>query len=170
MSDINADYIIVGKIGSTYGIQGWLKVFSFTDVITDILTYDPWYLEDNNDWKVIQLTAAREHGKSIVVHFAGYLNPEQARVLTGKKIAIKRSQLKKLKKNEYYWADLEGLTVINQQGEELGKVLYLLETGSNDVFVIKNQGKEYAIPYLPGKVVTRIDLQQGIMQIDWDLI
>lgn len=170
MSKADADYIVVGKIGSTYGIQGWLKIFSFTEVITTLLEYSPWYLEDGENWKLIEVTAGREQGKSLVAHLKGYNTPEDARVLTGKKIAIKRSQLPALSNNEYYWTDLEGLMVIDQHGHELGRILYLLETGSNDVVVIKNQGKEYAIPYLPGKVVTRIDLAQQIMCVDWDLI
>jgi 16S rRNA processing protein RimM len=170
MSQTDAEYIVVGKIGSTYGIRGWLKIFSFTEAIVDILNYSPWYIEDGSDWKLIQVKTAREHGKSLVAHFAGYDTPEQARVLTGKKIAIQRSQLPALPKDEYYWSDLEGLMVIDQHGKELGKILYLLETGSNDVLVIKNQGKEYAIPYLPGKVVKNIDLTQRVMHVNWDLI
>lgn len=170
MSKADAEYIVVGKIGSTYGIQGWLKVFSFTEVIADILSYNPWYIEDGNNWKLIQVKTGREHGKALVAHLSGFDTPEKARILTGKKIAIKRSQLKGLPKNEYYWTDLEGLMVIDQHGKELGEILYLMETGSNDVLVIKHQGKEYAIPYLPGKVITNIDLTQRVMHVDWDLI
>jgi len=170
MSKADAEYVVVGKIGSTYGIQGWLKIFSFTEMVINILDYAPWYLEDGNDWKPIQVKAGREHGKSIVAQLSGYHTPEQARVLTGKKIAVKRSQLPALPKNEYYWTDLQGLMVIDQHGKELGKIEYLIETGSNDVLVIKNQGKEYAIPYLPGKVVTSIDLAKQVMQVNWDLI
>lgn len=170
MSKADAEYIVVGKIGSTYGIQGWLKVFSFTEVMADILDYSPWYLEDGEGWKCIEIKAGREHGKSLVAHFSGFNTPEHARVLTGKKIAIKRSQLPALPTDEYYWTDLEGLMVIDQHGNELGRILYMLETGSNDVLVIKNQGKEHAIPYLPGTVVTSIDLAQQVMHVDWDLI
>ncbi len=168
MSD--AEYIVVGKIGSTYGIQGWLKIFSFTGVMTDLLNYSPWYLEDGEGWRSIEIKASREHGKAIVAHLSGYNTPEEARKLTGKKIAVKRSQLPVLPKNEYYWTDLEGLMVVNQHNEELGHVLYLIETGANDVLVVKNQGKEYAIPYLPGKVVTNVDLAKRIIRVDWDLI
>jgi 16S rRNA processing protein RimM len=170
MNKADAEYLVVGKIGSTYGVQGWLKVFSFTEVIADILDYDPWYLEEGNAWKAIQIKSGREHGKCVVAQFAGYHSPEQARLLTGKKIAVKRSQLASLENDEYYWADLVGLTVIDQHDETLGKVLYLIETGANDVVVIENKGKEHAIPYLPGKVITRIDLTNKTMHVDWDLI
>jgi 16S rRNA processing protein RimM len=170
MNKADTGYIIVGKIGSTYGIQGWLKVFSFTEEMANILDYEPWYLEEGSTWQAIQRNAAREHGKCVIAKFAGCNTPEQARLLTGKKIAVKRSQLPDLAKGEYYWKDLEGLTVINQDGDALGKVKYLIETGANDVLVIEHQGKEHAIPYLPGNVVTRIDLDKQEIQVDWELI
>lgn len=170
MSKADTEYVVVGRIGSTYGVQGWLKIFSFTNVMKDILNYTPWYLENGNEWKRIQINSGREHGKSLVAHLSGYDTPEQARALTGKKIAVKRSQLPVLPKDQYYWNDLQGLIVIDQHGKELGKIVYLLETGSNDVLVIEHQGKEYAIPYLPGKVVMNIDLAHQTMRVDWDLM
>ncbi len=170
MSQVDAEYIVVGKIGSTYGIKGWLKIFSFTEVITDIFDYNPWYMEDGDGWKCIEVKTGREQGKSLVAHLSGYNTPEEARVLTGKKIAVRRSQLADLAENEFYWTDLEGLMVIDQHGHELGRILYLLATGSNDVLVIQHQGKEYAVPYLPGKVVKNIDLAKRVMHVDWDLI
>ncbi|MDR3491809.1 MAG: ribosome maturation factor RimM [Gammaproteobacteria bacterium] len=165
----DSNYIVVGKIGSTYGIKGWLKVISYTSPVAGILDYKLWYLEDTLHWKPIEISTGREHGKGIVVHFDGYETPEKARLLTGKKIAITRAQLPKLTQQEYYWADLEGLTVINDTGEELGKVIYLMETGSNDVLVVKGE-KEIAIPYLPGEVILSIDLEKQIMQVKWDMI
>ncbi|HSW93963.1 MAG TPA: ribosome maturation factor RimM [Gammaproteobacteria bacterium] len=169
-ADTDAGYVVIGKIGSTYGIHGWLKIFSFTEVMTDILDYAPWYLDLGENWQPIQVKEGRQHGKALVAHLAGYNTPEEARVLTGKKIAVKRSQLPSLPEGTWYWKDLEGLMVIDQHGKELGPVLYLLETGSNDVLVIRHEGKEHAIPWLPGQVVKDIDLANRIMRVEWDLI
>lgn len=166
MSD--TEFVVVGKIGAPYGIKGWLKITSFTASIPDILDYSPWYLEENKSWKVIEVTDGRTHGKGVVVKITGFNTPEQARLLTGKSIAINRSQLPRLKKEEYYWSDLEGLTVINQHNEVLGTISYLMETGSNDVLVIKGT-KEIAIPYLPDVIVS-IDLTEKVMHVNWDLI
>lgn len=161
------DYIIIGRIGTAYGVKGWLKVFSFAEIYTNILDFNPWYLEDGEEWKAIHVEEGREHGKGLVAKLAGYETPETARVLTGKNIAILRAQLPKLEKNEYYWSDLQGLTVIDQHGATLGKVIYLIETGSNDVLVVKGE-KEYAIPYLPGQVVLSVDLDNQVMKVDWE--
>jgi 16S rRNA processing protein RimM len=84
-------------------------------------------------------------------------------------MAVKRTQLAKLKKNEYYCAELEGLTVINKDDKVLGKIIYLIETGSNDVLVVKGD-KEHAIPYLLGDVVTSVDLVKQVMHVDWEEI
>lgn len=162
------DYIIVGKIGSTYGIKGWLKIYSYTDPIANISEFNPWYLENGNQWEPIEINDSREHGKCIVAKLKGQNTPEQARLLTGKKIAVKRSQLPGLEKNEYYWSDLEGLTVIDQNNKTLGHIAYLIETGSNDVLVVKGE-KEMAIPYI-SRVIRNIDLKTRTMHVEWEEI
>lgn len=163
-------YITVGKIGSTYGVRGWLKIHSYTEFGASILTYSPWYLSEGSDaWRTIQVEEGRMHGAIVIAKFVGINTPEEARLFTGKLIAITRSQLPSLKKNEYYWSDLQGLTVINKNGEILGKVIYLIETGSNDVLVVKGD-KEHAIPYLPGTIVRDIDLEKQEIHVDWEVI
>jgi 16S rRNA processing protein RimM len=162
------NYIVVGKIGAPFGIKGWLKITSFTESSTDILKYDPWYLGDNNTWKPIEIDNGKQHGKGVVVKISGFDTPEQARLLNGKLIAIQRAQLPVLNQQEYYWSDLEGLTVIDQNDVVLGKVSYLMETGSNDVIVVKGE-REFAIPYLRD-VVTSIDLVTKVIRVNWDPI
>jgi len=158
-------YVVVGKIGTSFGIKGWLKVTTFSDQLLD---YSPWYITKDPGWQEIKIEDGREHGRGLIVKLSGLNNPEQAKLLTGKLIAVKRSQLPALKKNEFYWNDLLGLTVVNQQGETLGTVSYLMETGANDVLVVKKD-KEYAIPYLPD-VIKQVDLEKRIIYVDWDLI
>lgn len=165
------EYVIVGRIGAPYGIKGWMKIHSFTEWTDDIFEYSPWFLEDKDDWRAIEVTDGREHGKALIAKLVGFDTPEQARLITGKMIAIKRSQLAPLEANEYYWRDLEGLTVINQDGKVLGVIGYILETGSNDVLVIKDENnKDHAIPYLPGSVVISVDLTKREMHVNWELI
>ena len=169
MNNNSLEHIVVGKIGTPYGIHGWLKILSFTEMVTNILAYTPWYLEDRTGWKPIEVVSSREHGKGIVVKFSGIDNPERARLLTGKSIAITRAQLPPLKKDEYYWNDLKGLTVIDQHGETLGTVNYLIATGSNDVLVVKGT-KEQAIPFLLNDTVTNIDLDKRIIYVNWEAL
>ncbi len=163
------NYVIVGKFASTYGVQGWLKVVSYTESTSDIAEYTPWFLEESGSFRPVEVTEVREYGKGLIAKLVGYDSPEKARFLTGKKIAILRSELPVLDKNEYYWSDLEGLTVVNQDGVNLGQIVYLIETGSNDVLVVKGE-REHAIPYLPNDVIKSIDLENKIMRVDWELL
>ena len=165
-------YLEVGKIGSTYGIKGWLKVHTYTEFGASILEYSPWRLV-NQDGKVIHtltIEAGRLHAGGVVAKFTGYDTPEDARQLTGLVSTIARSLLPALEEDEYYWSDLEGLKVYDTQKELLGTVLYLIETGSNDAIVVKQGKKEFAIPYLKGTVIKQIDLEKGEIIVDWEQI
>lgn len=170
MKKADSRYITVGKIGSTYGVHGWLKIQAYTEFGASILDYQPWYLGQDDNWESIQVQDGKTHNNGIIAKLEGINSPEHARLFTGKLIAITRSQLPDLKPDEYYWSDLEGLTVINQHGETLGTVSYLIATGANDVLVVKGEKIEQAIPYLPGKFVTKVDLAKGEIHVDWELI
>jgi 16S rRNA processing protein RimM len=165
-------YITVGKVASPYGVKGWLKIQSYTEFGASILNYQPWYLSDpHNQHQAVVLEESRMHGNGIVAKFQGIDSPEAARLLTGKLIAVDRSLLPALPENEFYWSDLQGLTVIDLQGKNLGTVTYLMETGSNDVLVIKDaKGQEHALPYLFGTVVRHIDLSKREILVDWELL
>lgn len=162
----DTNFVVIGKIGTPYGVKGWVKILSFTDSIDQILEYDPWYLEDESGWRQIDVIDRRAYGIGIIAQLAGFENPEQSRLLTGLKIAIESSQLAALQKDEYYWRDLEGLTVINHDGRILGKVISLMETGANDVLIVRNE-KEIAIPYIKG-VVLSVDIAKQEMRVKWD--
>ena len=166
-------YITIGKIGSTYGVRGWLKIHSFTEDITSILNFKTWYLFTNETEtpQIAEVENSQTHGKGLIVKLAGIHTPEEARLLTGRNIAILRSQMPKLRQNEYYWSDLIGLTVINKNGEVYGNVIYLIATGSNDVLVIKaNDNKEHGIPHLFGSIIKHIDLVKKEIHVDWELL
>lgn len=164
-------YITVGKVGSTYGVHGWIRINAYTEYTANILSYKPWFLSDpeTGEVKEITLEDGRLYNQQVIVKFQGIDTPETARLLTGKAIVISRSQLPDLKPHEYYWADLKGLTVINEHGQILGKVIYLMATGSNDVLVVKGD-KEHAIPYLLGTVIQHIDLEKREIHVHWEII
>jgi 16S rRNA processing protein RimM len=163
-------FILIGKLGAAFGVHGWIKVHTYTELGASILDYDPWYLSNNDsNYHAVSFDEGKEHHGGVIVKFSGYDNPESVRKLTGKSIHIKRSQLPELNTEEYYWSDLVGMTVIDQHGNILGKVIYLIETGANDVLVVKGD-KEIAIPYLPGSVVLNIDAEKQIILVDWEPI
>ena len=90
-----------------------------------------------------------------------------AEALAGLDIAVDSAELPVLE-NEYYWHELIGLRVLDLQGNELGRVSEMMETGSNDVLLLANSdGKSLAIPWLP-EVVKEVDLEQSILIVDWE--
>jgi len=164
---MSEQWVTVGRIGSAHGIRGWNRIISFTQPVDNILNYSPWQMKINGEWQEIKISSGQPHGQHVIAHIVGSNDRDQAQALTGADIAISKEQLAKLKDDEYYWSDLEGLTVINQDGTELGQVQGLMETGANDVLVIKGE-KELAIPYLPGTYVTKVDLAKQAIHVNWD--
>ncbi len=158
--------IVVGHFGQSYGIKGWLKVNSHTDPIDNILQYKQMQIYHHGQWQAVEITEMKSHGKGIIAKLANCHNPEQARTYTNDAIAIFRHQLPQLPPEEYYWADLIGLRVINQQGVDFGIVDHLFTTGSNDVMVIKGD-RQRLLPYI-NSVIQLIDLTEKKIIVDWD--
>lgn len=167
MSAGERDQVVVGRITGVYGVRGWLKIFSDTDPRENILRYRPWRIRQDGEWRTVQVDGGRVHGKGLVAHVVGYDTPEHARTLMGAEIAVAREQLPPLGPDEYYWADLIGLRVVTREGIELGRVSQLMETGANDVLVIKGE-RERLIPFTPGHAVAAVDLAAGEIRVDWD--
>lgn len=159
--------ITVGTISGVYGLKGWVKVHSYTDPREGILKYSPWLLQTGGRWTEMVLTTGRRHGRGTVVKLAGCDHPDQARRLVGCEVAVTRAQLPDPDEDDYYWADLVGLAVRTTEGQELGRVERLLETGANDVLVVRGE-RERLIPFVATRVVTRVDLDQQLIVVDWD--
>ena len=159
--------LVMGRLASPYGVKGWLHVTSYTELPESLLGYLPWYLRRRNDWETIELVSGRVHGKGLVVQLKGCVDRDEAAVLTGTEIGIYRSQLPEAAADEFYWSDLVGMQVITQDARTLGRLDHLFETGANDVMVVKGD-QEYLVPYIEGQVVQSVDLEAGVITVDWD--
>lgn len=159
--------ILLGRISSLYGVRGWVKVFSYTSPIINILNYSPWQLYQQGQWQTVSVCEGKAHSKGIIARLESSHDCDNASRLLGADIAINRDQLPHTPEGEYYWVDLIGLTVINREGITLGQVDHLLETGANDVLVLKGE-RERLIPFVLNSVVLDIDLAQRVLRVDWD--
>lgn len=159
--------VVVGKISGVFGVRGQVKVLSYTEPRENILNYDPWMLGSGDNWKSQEVISGKLQGKGLVVWLKGCTDRDQAQLLIGQEIAINKSQLPDAPAGEYYWSDLQGLQVITTEQQVLGKVSHLIETGANDVLVVKGD-REHLIPYIKDQVVKQIDLDSGQMVVDWD--
>ena len=175
------DKVILGRIAGVYGVKGWVKVYSYTDPMESIVDYNPWFIRPEDSlnanrsaaWTKLKLKAGKRHAKTVVAKLEHCNDRDAAMKYIGSEIAIERQQLEELKhKDEYYWRDLIGLRVVNQQDVELGTVKSLLETGANDVLVVTDDtdegNKERLIPWTMGQAVISVDLEQGVIEVDWD--
>lgn len=166
------DLIVMGKIGAVHGVRGEVKVHSFTDPMENLFDYPLWFLRRDGEIKQVKHDGARFQGKGIVASIDGVSDREIARTYTGFEICVPREQLPELEEGEYYWHQLVGLKVINQQQQLLGKVSHLLETGANDVLVVRPcadslDGRERLLPYTDNCVL-QVDLAQEMINVEWD--
>ncbi len=159
--------VIVGKITGVFGVQGWVKVWSYTQPPENILDFQPWRVRLHGEWSEVPVDAGRTHGRGIVVRFEGHDDRDSARALVGADIGVLRDQLPPAAPGEYYWTDLVGLEVVNRDGVSLGTVDHLFSTGANDVLVVKGE-RERLIPYIKDQVVVDIDIARGVLTVDWD--
>ncbi len=167
MSGASDRKIVVGRIAGLYGVRGWVKVYSWTSPREAILGYSPWQVKLGGEWRKMPVKAGRKQGKGVVARLEGYGDRNAAAGLLGADIAVSRFQLPETAAGEYYWADLVGLKVVTRDGVELGEVKTLIETGANDVLVVRGE-RERLIPCLFGDVVVAVDLEHQWMQVDWD--
>lgn len=159
--------VILGRISGLYGVRGWVKVYSHTDPKENILNYPIWLVGSKNNQKRIELETGRVHGKGIVAKLVGINDRDQVAKLLGQDIAVSRDELPKLDEGEYYWNDLTGLKVVNKEKQELGIVDHLFETGANVVMSVMEGKQERLIPYLTGDVILNVDLEGGVIKVDW---
>lgn len=160
--------VLLGSIAGVFGVQGWLKVISHTEPREAILAYRPWILRQRGSEQLIPRVTGRPQGKGLVAHVPDIDTREAAEALIGAEIWVPRSQLPKPKPGEYYWVDLEGLRVVTVDGVELGRVSHLFATGANDVIAVRDDTRERLVPYIKDDVIKRVDLDAGLIEVDWD--
>jgi len=130
-------HVPLGYISAVHGVKGFVKVHSWTRPMEAILDYRPWLLgEQKSPVKIID---GRKQGKGLVALLPGFEDREQAITLVGQQIFVGRDQLPATAEGEYYWSDLEGLEVHTTNGDLLGRVDRLMETGANDVLVVRGE-------------------------------
>lgn len=165
MQEHKDDLICVGNITGPHGVKGWVKVFSNTSPRENILNYSPWRIVEGEQVQIVTVSG-RLQGKNVVAQIDGVEQREQAVELVGSKIYISTEQLPQLDNGEYYWSDLIGLEVESLDAEPLGTVETMLETGANDVMVLRGD-RERLIPFVMGDVVKLVDLANKRVIVDW---
>lgn len=159
--------VIMGRVAAAFGIRGWVKIQPFSEFVDSLLDYKTWYVgHENGPWRKVDVVQAETHDKTLAVQFPDCPDRNAAEKLKGLLIAVPRSSLPEQVEGEYYWADLIGMSVVNQVGEMLGTVVELLDTGANDVLIVRGNGPDVLIPFLDS-VIGPVDLAAKTIQVNW---
>jgi 16S rRNA processing protein RimM len=155
----------MGRIAAPFGIKGWVKVQAFSEDPSTLMDFESWRVGRGAEHKLYTVEAIQDHSNTLVAKLAGIDDRDAAYALRGQEISVARSALPPPEENEYYWSDLIGLTAVNREGIELGKVDSLMETGAHDVLVIKGK-REHLIPFV-AQFVGKVDMAGRQIEVDW---
>lgn len=161
------DELLIGKITSTHGLHGALKIYPYTDSLDLFVPGSVLSVHTTGGTiRPYTLTSAKPHRKSMVlVQLKDVASIEAAESLIGLEISVDRSLLPETDEDEFYWDELIGLSVQTVSGEFLGRLNHIFRTGSNDVYVINGQNGELLIPALKS-VVQAVSLADGVMTVE----
>lgn len=162
------DIVVLGRLADPYGIRGWLRLYPFGD---DPLAWGKmpvwWIGHEGGPWREVKLNGLKTHGEGVVVALDGVSDRSDAEALKGLLVGAPREVLPATDENEFYWADLLGLDVLNTANEKLGKVAGLIETGANDVLrVVADDGVERLLPFVEA-VVLAVEKEAGYIRVEW---
>ena len=107
-AQVPAEPVVLGKMGSSYGIRGWLRVFSSTEDAESIFDYQPWFIQKAGQWQQVQLESWKHHNQDLIIKLKGVDDRDAANLLTNCEIVVDSSQLPALEEGDYYWKDLMG--------------------------------------------------------------
>ena len=155
----------MGRIVGPFGVQGWIKVKPFTEEPGGLGEFARWLVAGAEGWREIDIEDFALHSKGPVAKLAGCDDRESAERLRNRDVAVRRAELDEPEDGSLYWVDLIGLEVVSEQGESLGRVEGLFETGATSVMVVKGV-KERMIPFVLD-YVKAIDREAKRITVDW---
>ena len=153
-------YLEIGQIVNTFGIKGMVKVKPFTDDIKRFDKLKKVYIENKNSRKEYEIEEIKYHKEMVLIKFKGIENPEDANLLRESYLTVDRDSEEPLEEGTYYIVDMIGLEVETEEGEKLGSLVDIFNTGSNDIYVVKNElGKQILLPAIKD-VIKKIDMEK----------
>lgn len=158
------DFLVIGRIVKPHGIHGEVSVKVLTEFPERFDAMETVYLGDETSARLVDVTGTRWHRERVLMKFAQYTSRDAVETLRGKYLKIPRTDAVPLEPGAFYHYQLEGLTVVTDEGETLGKIAYILETGANDVYVVKTSAGELLIP-VTDEVVHDINLDAGVVTV-----
>jgi 16S rRNA processing protein RimM len=157
--------VVLGRVGAPFGVQGWLKVQSYTDPPEGIVRYPVWQLERNGSLGRRTVLDWKRAGNGVAVQLEGIETREAAQALTGAEVQVERAELPPTAPGEYYWHDLIGLEAWSLQGAPLGRVAGILDLPAHPVLLLEGD-RERLVPLVPERLAG-VDIDAGRLTLDW---
>lgn len=158
------DLFQVGIITNTHGIAGEVKVFPTTDDPKRFKKLKEVILEPEKENRILHINGVKFVKNFVVLKFQEFASINDVQRLREKKLYVTRENAVKLKKNEYFIADLIGLKVQSTDGRDLGTLTDVITTGANDVYVLQGDGRELLVPAIR-ECIREVDLEAGTMTV-----
>jgi len=157
----------MGRVMAPWGVKGAVKIQPFGAGSGNLCKYSAWWVGKPGKLSEVAVAECRAHGAYLVARFEGCGDPEQAGAYRGAEVALRREDLAKPAKHEFYQVDLIGLEVVNGQGERLGRVTgFFSAGGANEVMRVAHQSGERLLPATVD-VIRRVDLDAGTVEVEW---
>ena len=155
----------VGVISSTHGVRGEVKVFPTTDDVKRFKRLKEVVLDTGREELTLEIEGVKFFKQFVILKFKGYDNINDIEKYKGKSLLVTRANAVRLRKDEYFIADLQGLTVVDEEDKEIGVLRDVMETGANDVYIIDmTDGREVLVPAIK-ECILQVDVEAGKMQI-----
>jgi 16S rRNA processing protein RimM len=176
-AEFPVDAVEVGRIAGAWGVKGWIRVEPYATDPQALFSSKRWHLRPPDPlpagppraWPaLLRVIHAREHGSAVVAEVDGFQDRDAAQARYGGRVYVSRARIPTPAANELYWVDLIGLAVVNRQGESLGEVTDLLDTGAHAVLRLRRGEAEVLIPFVDA-YVDSVDLAARTIVVDWGL-
>lgn len=152
------DHVIIGRILKPHGVRGELKVYPLTDVPGRFSHLDDVWLESSEEGLTpFRVRGSRAQNELVILSIEGINTPEEAAELTGRELLVPAGTSPKLPEGVYYWHEIIGMEVTTTDGRFLGRVTDVFQTGSNDVYTVRDGDKELLIPAI-AEVIRKVDV------------
>lgn len=158
--------VTIAEIGAPHGVRGWVRLRSYADPARAIEQYREFAAVDAQRSVQLKVGEYGSSGKHLIARIEGVQTREQAEELKGLQLQVGVEKFARLPESEYYWYQIIGMEVRRIDGESLGRVESLIETGANDVMVVEAEEGEILIPW--GAPVREVRLGEGVVLVDWD--
>lgn len=159
------DTLRVGVISSTHGVRGEVKVYPTTDDVNRFKILKEVILDTGKEHKILEIEHVKFFKNMAILKFKGYDTINDIEIYKGKDLLVTRDNAVKLEPGENFIVDLLGLSVVTDEGEAFGKLVDVLQTGANDVYVVETaEGREVLLPAIPSCVLD-VNLETGIITV-----